>query len=459
MHFISVKQEIVSNYAENLMTKSRYISHISKFTLTLGFLAGLPILVAVLLLQWRPTVPFNSTLDEVAINSIEELIVDNAPASIGSPGEIVLHLDATELNLLAAFVLQNVPGMHEITADVALQEGNASVAMSVPWSTPYTTLYLNLHSQVRQGAQGLELSSLKMGHLSIPNFLVQFLTERIETRLANNYVNYQELVDLQHSLRDVSFSPDLMQITMDWEPRLIARVQTQAEQLFLSAQDKERIVFYFSKIIELVEAQPQDARSVSLNLLLFPLFETASRRVGLGANAVVENRSLLQALSLYVNESDLRQLVDPPGAAALITPRRLNVTIQRRPDLAQHFTSSAAMSATVGAGVAGILSTSKEVHDARYRSGFSFSDLTANFAGVALGNAATSSPTEAQQVQQRLSRASEETDYMPQVSQDNAGLTQDDFSAQFTDRNSDAYLARLADIDKEIAALPIYMIQ
>lgn len=441
------------------MTKARNISYISKAALLFGLLLGLPILVATLLLQWHPTVPFNSTLDNVAINSIEELIVDNAPARIGAPGKIVLHLDAEELNLLAAFLLQNIPSMHEVTADIAIHNGSATVDMSVPWLTPLATLYLNLHSRVNQGEHGLELSSLKMGHLPIPNFLVQFLSERLEARLSNSYVNYQELVNLQQSLREISFSPNSMQITMDWEPRLISRVQTQAEQLFLSAKDKERIVFYFGNIVEIVGNQPQDTRNISLNLLLFPLFEIASQRTSLGADPVVENRSLLQALSLYVNESDLSQLVDPPGAAALITPRRLNVTIQRRPDLAQHFTSSAAMSATVGAGVAGILSNSKEVHDARYRSGFSFSDLTANSAGVAFGYAATNSPAEGQALQQRLSTASEEADYMPPVSRDNAGLTQDDFSAQFTDRNSDAYAARLADIDEQIAALPIYMMQ
>lgn len=441
------------------MTKARYISHISKPALLFGLLLGLPLLVAALLLQWHPTVPFNSTLDNVAINSIEELIVDNAPARIGAPGEIVLHLDAEELNLLAAFLLQNIPGMQEVTADVAILEGSAAVDMSVPWSTPIATLYLNLHSRVSQGEQRLELSAVKLGHLPIPDFLVKFFSERLEARLASSYVNYQELANLQQSVREVSFSPDLMQITMDWEPRLISRVQTQAEQLFLSEEDKERIVFYFGNIVEIVDSQPQDTRSISLNLLLFPLFEIASQRVAKGAEPIQENRSLLQALSLYVNESDLSQLIDPPGAAALITPRRLNVTIQRRPDLAQHFTSSAAMSATVGAGVAGILSTSKEVHDARYRSGFSFSDLTANIAGVALGNAATTTFTEAQALQLRLAMASEETDYMPPVSQDNAGLTQDDFSAQFTDRNSEAYVARVADIDEQIAALPIYLMQ
>lgn len=439
------------------MTKARYISHISRISLFLGFVIGIFVLFSALILQLRPSVPFNPRLDDVAINTIEELIVDNAPARIGSPGEIVLHLDAQELNLLAAFLLQNVPGLQDLTADVSLHEDNASVQMSMPWRSPIATLYLNLHSRVRQGPESLELYAVKIGHFPIPDFLVRFLSERLETRLASSYVNYQELINLQQSLRDVKFTADAMQITMDWEPRLISRVQTQAEQLLMSAEDKERIVFYFGNIVNIVDRQPENTRSISLNLLLFPLFATALERVELGADPIAENRSLLQALSLYVNESDLSQLVDPPGAAALITPRRLNVTIQRRPDLAQHFTSSAAMSATVGAGVAGILSTSKEVHDARYRSGFSFSDLTANIAGVALGNAATTTEAQAIALQRSIASAKEETDYMPPVSRDNAGLTEDDFSAQFTDRNSEAYVARVADIDDQIAALPIYL--
>ena len=98
-----------------------------------------------------------------------------------------------------------------------------------------------------------------------------------------------------------------------------------------------------------------------------------------------ERESVLQALSLYVNDSDISTLL--AGRSPSATPRRINVTIQRRSDLAQHFTTSAAITASVGANIAGILSNSKEDYDARYRTGFSFSDLTANIAGVALGNA------------------------------------------------------------------------
>lgn len=438
------------------MTNIRNFSPFRSTLLILGLLMLPPLLLAAALLQSAPSVPGNPTLDNPAINTIEQLIVDNGPASISSPGEVILHLDAGELNLLAAFLLQNIPGMQDVTADVALMQGSARVALSMPLPTPLQTLYLNVHARVREQGGGLDIYALRLGRLPVPDALVHYLIARAQARMANAYVNYQELVNLQQSLRQVRFDDNLLEITLDWDPALLARVQTQAEQLFLSAEDKARIVYYFGRIVAIVEAQAPEASSMSLSLLLVPLFEEARERSREGADPIAENRSLLQALSLYVNESDLSQLVEPPGAAALITPRRLAVTIQRRPDLAQHFTSSAAMSATIGEGVAGLLSTSKEVHDARYRTGFSFSDLTANSAGAALGNKATASIEEAQQMQAGVLRIQAEADYMPPVSRDYAGLSENDFSAQYTDRNSEAYMARINAIEEEIASLAVF---
>lgn len=438
------------------MTKARNISHLSRINRIIGTLLGISLLLFVSIVQWQPSVPGNPTLDNLAINTIEQVIVDNAPASIGAPGEVTLHLDNDELNLLAAFLLQNVPSLNAITTDVSIEDGNASVDMSVPLNTPIKRLYLNLHAQVRQAGGEVQLYSVTLGHLPIPSTLVRYIRSLIETQLASTYVNFQQISELQRSVRAIDFQNDALEIRLNWDPKLLAQVQTQAEQLLLSAEDKEKIVFYFGEISTIVQTQDDNTRSISLSTLLVPLFSTASERTKKGANPLSENRALLQALSLYVNESDLSQLIEPPSAAALITPRRLNVTIQRRPDLAQHFTSSAAMSATVGAGVAGILSTSKEVHDARYRSGFSFSDLTANTAGVALGMAATKTRVDAEQFAQRIALTNQEADYMPPVSRENAGLTEDDFSAQFTDRNSPAYRAKLAQINAQIEALPIY---
>lgn len=435
----------------SLITLARRLS-----ALVLGLLAFV-LLLMILTLQLSPSVPVTRTIDDVDVRTIEQLIVDNAPEEISSADERRLQLDKEELNLLTAFGLQTIPGLQNIAADVALTSGSASIDLVVPLQLPGLPLYLNLHARVRQQDGAIELYGVRAGHLPIPTAVVRGAFRFGERLLAASYVNYQEFSALQQSVRDVTFEEDAVHVTLNWQPDMLSQVKAQAEQLFLSADDNERILRYYVQIAEIVAALPADTSSISLNELLFPLFRIASVRSANGRDAIAENRNLLQALSLYVNEADIRQLAGEAAAEFDAMPvRRVEVTIQHRADLAQHLTTSAAITAAAGAGVAGILSNSKETYDARYRSGFSFSDLTANSAGVALGNAATSNAEEALALQQKLAQATQETDYMPPVARDLTGLNEADFSEQYRDRNSQAYLDRVAAIDKEIAALPVY---
>jgi hypothetical protein len=420
----------------------------------IAIVLSIPVVLVALILQVSPSVKSISALDKIDVQSIEQLIVNNAPSSINSTGERSLSLDKDEIDLLSTFALQNMPNYPDVAATISLHEGSTNLALSWPVKLLSLDLYLNLHAELTESHTGPHLSSITAGKLPIPLVIVKLLAKMTQDRLAATYVNYKEFTDLYDSIRHINFHKDELIVVLDWEPRLITRVQAQAEQLFLSAEDRERILSYYGQIVAIVNALPQDTRRISLNALIFPLFQTAQAKTALGADVYTENRAALQALSLYVNDSDISSLV--AGRSPNETPRRINVTIQRRPDLAQHFTTSAAITASVGANIAGILSNSKEDYDARYRTGFSFSDLTANIAGVALGNAVTLNPETAKEVQAHLANAIDETDYMPRVSRNNAGITEQDFTDQYQNRNSEAYLERLNAINLEISQLPIY---
>jgi hypothetical protein len=124
----------------------------------------------------------------------------------------------------------------------------------------------------------------------------------------------------------------------------------------------------------------------------------------------------------------------------------IEVRLQRRQDLAQHLVSIAAITASTGADFAQLLSTTKEAYDARYRSGFSFSDLTANTVGVYLASYSTKDPATAIEMQKRLATLQTESDYMPEVGNNRDGISESDFAAIYSDRNSQEYQQRLADI-------------
>lgn len=427
------------------MSTSRPSGFLKPALLTLSLLITLVLLLTMLAVQWHPTVPRSVAMDSIAINTIEDLIVDNAPARVGRAGELQLQLDQSELNLIAAFAVQTIPRMSQVAANVRIAQNRALLDLSMP--LPLRQAFLNLHVEILADSGNAVLGTLWIGNLPVPGPAMRMLVSLAERWLANSYVNYGALRQLKESVRDIAFEGNSVNLSLNWEPQLIARVQNQAEQLLLSADDNARIVHYSMLLRQILEKTPDATRNVSLHDLLPPLFVQAQLSAAQGTDPVVENRALLQAVSRYVNE---------PANDDADDGRHFTITLQRRTDLAQHFTSSAAMTASVGADIAGLLATSKEAHDARYRSGFSFSDLTANMAGVAFGSAATANASSARRLQTNLAKATAETDYMPPVTRDNAGLSEDDFLQLYQDRTSPAYRERLSAIDAQLAALPIY---
>jgi hypothetical protein len=132
------------------------------------------------------------------------------------------------------------------------------------------------------------------------------------------------------------------------------------------------------------------------------------------------------------------------------------VMLHQRNDLALHFVSAAAIAASAGVTMAEVLSNSKEVYDARYGTGFSFSDMTANAAGVALGEYSTSSQYSALQIQRLLMQTEMETAYMPIPLTDADGLDEASFIEKFGTRDSTQYLQRLQEINEAVQALQLY---
>jgi hypothetical protein len=188
------------------------------------------------------------------------------------------------------------------------------------------------------------------------------------------------------------------------------------------------------------------------------LFTAASENSANGSDPIAENRTLLQTLAIYVNNEDIQQLLGELSDSDLTPARYIEVRLLRRQDLAQHLVSIAAITASAGAELAELLSTTKEAYDARYRSGFSFSDLTANIVGVALASLATRDAETAILMQERMSNLQSETDYMPEGGSNRDGLSESDFNAIFQDRNSIEYQQRLQEIEVQVYSRPLFSI-
>ena len=211
---------------------------------------------------------------------------------------------------------------------------------------------------------------------------------------------------------------------------------------------------YQARLVELTK-QPGLSREVPLDALLVPLLQLATQRAGTnGSRAMVENRSALIVLAFYINGKGLAALV--PAARDWPTPAPQRVTLAGRTDFPEHFAVSAALAATAGSPLADAVGLYKEVDDARRGSGFSFSDIAADRAGTRFGELAAGSTDGAAKLSRALSSGLRESDLLPEARDLPEFMAEQEFKRRYGGIGQPAYLQMVAEIERRIAALPLY---
>jgi len=407
-------------------------------------------------LQRTPSVATALSLTPDELAHIEQLVVDSAPGNVRSAQLRQLSLTGNELNLLLRYAVQLVGGDAGIGSVVQLPGELLRAEVSVPLPDQFSRVYLNLAAEFVSEGDRLSLVSLRLGSIPIPSRLVNLLAAQLETHYLATKPAYREVIALLESVKGISLAPDRLDVDFLWEPELIGAIRDQAQRLLVTDSDQRRIARFYGYLTEVVAQLPDSTRAIPLSALLTPLFSRALQLSSQGSDPVADNRAILLTLAAYVNGEPIDQWLDAELAAQLPPPRAIEVRIHRRQDLAQHVAASAAIAASAGAGVAQMLSGIKEKYDARYRSGFSFSDLTANTAGMLLGTLATRSAESAEEMQRRLSAMADDADYLPVLGDSADGMTETDFSARYRNDNSVEYQRRIGDIENRIRQLPVF---
>lgn len=436
------------------MQPHRLIS--TTFRLLLIALVSLPFILLLLSVQAERAVSRSIALTPAELFQIEQLLLDSAPTSTTEASDVNLSLNEEQLNLLLQYGMQLMNLTPTWSGDVTLESDRMRVQTSITMGGNNSPLFLNLEGVFIAVDQNLVLERLQIGQLNLPEPVREFAMSRLRGNLLSANTGFQEFSELANNINTLQISSNDIELEVAWQPELIDRIASGTRQLFVPDSDRQRIIAYYEQIRDIVVTVPTDIRAVSLNTFLVPLFSSAYERSQRDADPVVENRALLQALAIYVNNEDIQLLLGPEWTESILTVPFIEVRLQRRQDLAQHLISTAATTSSSGAGFAQLLSTTKEAYDARYSSGFSFSDLTANTVGVALATLATQDRESAILMQSRLSNIQNESDYMPSAGNNRDGLSEADFATIYRDRNSAEYEQRIAEIRQMIAERPLF---
>ena len=415
-----------------------------------------PFIVLLLAVQTEPAVTNAPALTSNEISRVEQLLLKSAPQSPSARSEQNLQLNADELNLLLSYSINMTRLSPEWAAVLTLADNTVNTKLTFQLVDGWIPLYLNFGVNLILNDSLLVLDKLVVGKLQVPNGLLELASTSMRSYLDGENKTYQNFSELIANVDQISVIQDRIYVTLQWDPILISRISEQAQQLFISDEDQQRIMEHYRLINEIAAAIPANLRAVSLNTFLVPMFTAANERSESGSDPIAENRTLFQTLAIYVNHEDISQLLGETLAKEMQPAKYIEVRLQRRQDLAQHLVSIAAITASTGADFAQLLSTTKEAYDARYRSGFSFSDLTANTVGVYLASYSTEDPATAIEMQKRLATLQTESDYMPEVGDNRDGISESDFAAIYSDRNSQEYQRRLADIQALIETRALF---
>lgn len=408
--------------------------------------------LAIALFDRQAGVESLAPFDTSEIREIEQIIADNSPA-FGRQAKSEVVLDARSLNLIANFALQQVQTLAGSAIHFSINHDEADAQLAIPQSLGPFKFWLNVRAHFRQRDGRAQLQSLHFGHVPIPGAVQRSVEKIAGYRLQTASEASQELASLRRNVNDYQLRNDYLHLQVQWEPETLEQIRTYSQQILVPVEDQERIVEYVQQIRQ-VTASLENQRRVSLVTLLPDLFAFAAQRSV--DDAAQENRALLQAMSLYVTDTPLSQALSSSLAMEMPSLPAVKTSLYRREDLSQHFINSAAMAASANPDVAEVLANTKEVYDARLRSGFSFSDVTANLAGVRLGEIAVHDQQSAMWLQAFMQSLTEESQLLPRPRTDADGLSESDFAASFTDRNSSVYQERLLEIETMIEALPLY---
>ena len=426
------------------------------FRSTIILLLTSPVVILIITLQTEPTIQESRPLTSREVSALENLILNLAPESLDKPSLVDISLDDSDINLLLRHSLQltNLSDRWSIKVLAKAHTINYGSSWRIPLKS--FSLYLNLKADFQHENGQLKLNDLYVGNLQIPKYLTDQLVKFVDSTVLGSSSAYLTVERFLEQISIKSIASSKINIRLDWEPEFLSELSDYAQRWFISSDDKERIIRHYLLINDVVTTVPTSIRAISIIELLEATFAAAYKSSLAGADPLAENRTLLQTLAIYVNNENIAKLIGSDAASDLPVARFIEVRLLRRQDLAQHVASVAAITASLGPDLAALLSTAKETYDARYRSGFSFSDLTANSVGVTLASLAMRDTSSAIEMQKRLSELRTESDLMPEIGNSRDGLSESTFSAIYADSSSAEYIQKVNEIREAIEGKPIF---
>ncbi|MCU0843128.1 MAG: hypothetical protein MUC79_15645, partial [Thiobacillaceae bacterium] len=358
------------------------------------------------------------------------------PEGVNAGGRRELTLTARDLELGLGYLLgRTLP----VGVRAVLGAGDVSLRLSLALPAPLSRRYLNAGLGFTPTGQGVTLARVELGDVRVPLWIARPLGRALLERTA--YAAH--LAAAEGLLKSVDVEAGRLRLVLDWsDPN--AQAALAAARLQLAGVRPDQMAAYRDRLAELAVTRPRPGFPTLLGELLVLARERSAQE-----DPVAENRALLIVLAEALNGVRL-------GLPGRGQPRLWGLTLAGRGDFVQHFTLSAALAAIAGEDLADRAGLFKEVRDTQGGSGFSFNDLAIDRAGARFGRLATASPESARRVQRKLAGTADEALFIPPIRDLPEFIPPGVFARQYGGVGGVGYRRLLAEIERRIAALPLY---
>jgi hypothetical protein len=390
-----------------------------------------------LLIEDEPQIVNRLVVDANGIDRAKAFLARNDPRKL-APGEITTQwIDEQEISLAANYFLGQ---LSQGGVAVELHPGYAYGQVSLLLPENPLGKAINATLILSQSSGQLFIESLNLGSLEIPGFVAEPIRQFAHNRLLG-LPEYKAAID---SLNGLQLLEDRMLVVYQWNPALVDRLKESGKEMLVDDELRERLLAYTNQIVQVAPTLPRISPLIDL---MGPVFVLAQAR---GGDAVEENRAALLALSFYFSGVDLARML---GVEIRRDHAELGkkLTLSGRYDFSQHFLTSAALTVTSGkAEFADSIGLFKELDDAGGGSGFSFTDVAADRAGVVVAEVATRDDRGARYVQDFFTSMPQEEDFMPYALDLPELIPNDQFRRDYGNINDPRYLAVIDDIESRL---------
>ena len=393
-----------------------------------------------LAIETQPTIPSrNAEITPASIERAKRIIVQNDPRKMKSGDRRTISTSAADLDVAVNYLAHH---FGRGSARVQLHSGTARAGASLRLPLIPTDLYVNVDATWAENESLARLDSLRVGKVAVPVWVAHWAIPRLLRLVAQDF-DYNAFIN---AVKKVNVSEAKLAVTYEWQAELADQIRA----VLIPPEEQERLRVYQDHLVKVSQSLP--AKNLSITELLIPLFKFAAERTD-GKPAAAENRAALLVLTIYINGRSFDKIL--PDAKNWPRPAKHGVLLNRRDDFAKHFIISAALAANAGGPLADAVGLYKEVADSRGGSGFSFNDIAADRAGSRFGEYAAQSAN-ARMLQKKMRAGIGERDIMPATADLPEFMQEAEFKRRFGGIDAPEYKKLMANIDRRIAALPLY---